>query len=88
MRNINYVILNSKVIETLDFSKKRGKNKIYLENDKESVRYNTNKFFFQTKKGIIKFRGKAPKEIEGYKQYNPSEILKIVKSSWGQWKLN
>ena len=87
MKHINYVILNSKTIETLDFSKKRGKNKIYLENDKESVRYNTNKFFFQTKKGIIKFRGKAPKEIEGYKQYNLKQVLKKVNSSWGQWKI-
>ena len=87
-RNINYVILPIKAINALDFSKRRGKDKIYLAASKEHIRYNTNKFFFQRKKGVIKFRGKAPSEIEGYKKYNQSEILKIVRSSWGQWKLN
>ena len=86
-RKIKYVILKSKLIDTLDLEKKRGRFKVYLS-QKEHIRYNYNKFFFQTKKGIIKFRGKTPKEIEGYKQYNQSEMLKIVHSSWGQWKLN
>ena len=88
MKHINYVILDYDIIETLDFSLKRSKERVYLEMDKESIRYNTNKFFFQSKKGIVKFRGKAPKEIEGYKQYNHAEILKKTQSWWGQWKLN
>ena len=88
MKHISYVILNYNIIETLDFTLKRSTDKVYVEMNKESVRYNTNKFFFQRKKGIIKFRGKAPKEIEGYKKYNHNEILKKVQSSWGQWKLN
>ena len=88
MKRISYVILNYNIIETLDFTLKRSTDKVYIEMNKESLRYNTNKYFFQRKKGIVKFRGKAPKEIEGYKTYNQSEILKIVNSSWGQWKLN
>ena len=69
-------------------SNEKSTDKVYIEMSKQSVRYNTNKYFFQRKKGIIKFRGKAPKEIEGYKKYNHNEILKKVQSSWGQWKLN
>lgn len=88
MKNINYVVLDNNIIETLDFSLKRGTEKVYLEANKESIRYNTNKFFFQSKKGIVKFRGKSPKEIEGYKQYSHAEILKKTRSWWGQWKLN
>lgn len=88
MKHINYVILNRNIIETLNFSLKRGIERVYIERNKESIRYNTNKFFFQSEKGIVKFRGKAPKEIEGYKQYSHSEILKKVQSRWGQWKLN
>jgi len=84
----NYVILDLKTIEALDFSLKRSVDRVYLGKDKESIRYNTNKFFFQKKKGIVKFRGKAPKEIEGYRQYSQSEILKKTRSNWGQWKLN
>ena len=87
MKHINYVILNRNIIETLDFSLKRGIERVYIERNKESIRYNTNKFFFQSEKGIVKFRGKAPKEIEGYKQYNHKQILKKINSSWGQWKI-
>ena len=87
MQQVRYIIAGPKLIDTLDFDKRRGKHKVYLTK-KEGIRYNKNKLFFQRKKGIIKFRGIAPKELEGYTQYNTSEILKIVNSSWGQWKLN
>ena len=52
---------------------KRGRFKVYLT-PKDHVRYNINKYFFQLKRGIIKFRGETPIELEGYKQYNNDEI--------------
>lgn len=84
---VKYIIVKPSIIESLDFTKKRGRYKIYL-GEKDSTRYNTNKFFFQFKKGIVKFRGKAPEEIKKYKQYTHKDILKKVNSSWGQWKIN
>ena len=53
MKHINYVILDYNIIETLDFSLKRSKERVYLEMDKESIRYNTNKFFFKIKKELL-----------------------------------
>jgi len=83
-RKIKYVIIRYKFIKNLDFEKKRGRFKVYLTK-KDNVRYNVNKYFFQFKKGIIKFRGETPKELEGYKQYTNDEIIKEIKSS--QWKI-
>jgi len=87
MNQVRYCILKPKVIDTLDFEIKRGKHKVFI-GAKEELRYNKNKFFFQPKKGIVKIRGFAPKQLEGYKTYNLSELKKIISSSWGQWKLN
>ena len=81
----SYVILSPKAINAIDFEKKRGRHKIYLT-PKQSIRYNKNKFFFQFRKGIVKFRGETPIELEGYKVYSNDEIRKITKSS--QWKSN
>jgi len=86
-REIKYAILKEKKIQSIDLNRKLGRYKVYLT-DEKNIRYNYNKFFFQFKKGIIKFRGNTPKEIEGYTTYNQAEILKIVNSTWGQWKLN
>ena len=83
-RQVKYVIIRSKLIKSLDFEKKRGRFKVYIT-QKNLVRYNTNKFFFQFERGIVKFRGETPKELEGYKQYTNDEILKEIKSS--QWKI-
>ena len=81
---VKYVIIKAKLIKSLDFERKRGRFKVYIT-QRNLVRYNTNKFFFQFKKGIVKFRGETPKELEGYKQYNNDQILKEIKSS--QWKI-
>ena len=83
-REIKYVIIRSKLLKNLDLEVKRGRFKVYLTQG-SNIRYNTNKYFFQFEKGIIKFRGETPKELEGYKQYTNDEILKEVKSS--QWKI-
>jgi len=87
MNQIKYVIIKAKLINILDFELRRGKYKVYLTSE-EGIRYNKNKFFFQTKKGIVKFKGHAPKELEGCKTHTSSELRKIISSSWGQWKLN
>ena len=84
-RSAKYVIVRQKVIKTIDFDSKVGRYNVYLTK-KESIRYNKNKYFFQFKKGIIKFRGQTPKELEGYVLYNVEQISKILKSR--QWKLN
>ena len=86
IKDVRYVILKPSLIDTLDLNKKRGKQRVYLST-RNSIGYNTNKFFFQTKKGIIKFIGETPEEIKNKKQYTHKEILKKVNSSWGQWKL-
>ena len=83
-RQVKYVIIRAKLIKSLDFEMKRGRFKVYLT-PKDHVRYNINKYFFQLKRGIIKFRGETPIELEGYKQYNNDEILKEIQSS--QWKI-
>ena len=83
-RRVKYVIIKHAEIKNLDFEKKRGRFKVYITK-KDHVRYNTNKWFFQLKRGIVKFRGETPKELEGYKQYTNDEILKKIKSS--QWKI-
>lgn len=84
-RSAKYVIAKQKVIDTIDFDAKVGRYDVYLTK-KDSIRYNKNKYFFQFKKGIIKFRGNTPKELEGYTLYSVDQVLKILKSS--QWKLN
>tara|TARA_R110001592_G_scaffold20666_4_gene83539 strand:- start:876 stop:1136 length:261 start_codon:yes stop_codon:yes gene_type:complete len=84
-RSAKYVIVRQKVIKTIDFDSKVGRYNVYLTK-KQSIRYNKNKYFFQFKKGIIKFRGQTPKELEGYVLYNVEQISKILKSR--QWKLN
>lgn len=84
-RSAKYVIVRQKVIDTLDFNAKVGRYDVYLTK-KDFIRYNKNKYFFQFKKGIIKFRGNTPKKLEGYTLYNVDEVLKILKSN--QWKLN
>tara|TARA_R110000823_G_scaffold309186_1_gene433231 strand:- start:371 stop:631 length:261 start_codon:yes stop_codon:yes gene_type:complete len=83
-KQVKYVVVKAKLINSLDFEKKRGRFRVYLT-QKDSIRYNINKFFFQLKRGIVKFRGETPKELEGYKQYTNDEILKKIKSS--QWKI-
>jgi len=83
-KQVKYVIIKARLIKSLDLERKRGRFKVYLT-QKDYIRYNINKFFFQFKRGIIKFRGETPKELEGYKQYTNDEILKEIKSS--QWKI-
>jgi len=83
-KQVKYVIIRSKLIDSLDLERKRGRFRVYLT-QKDSIRYNINKFFFQFKRGVVKFRGETPKELEGYKQYTNDEILKEIKSS--QWKI-
>ena len=87
MDEIKYIIVKPNVINNLDFTKKRGKYRIYIS-DKDSIRYNNNKFFFQPTKGMVKFRGIAPEEIKKYRQYTHTDILKKIRSTWGQWKRN
>lgn len=84
-RAAKYAIVKQKTIDNIDFDAKVGRYNVYLTK-KNSIRYNKNKYFFQFKKGIIKFRGSTPKILEGYTLYNVEQILKVLKSS--QWKLN
>lgn len=86
IKNAKYVILKSSVIDKLNLERKRlNGTKVFLSN-KDSIQYNNNKFFFQSKKGIIKFRGETPHEIKQYKQYTHDDIKRLIRSSWGQWK--
>ena len=88
IKSAKYVILKSSVIDKLNLETKRlNGTKVFLSN-KDSIQYNNNKFFFQSKKGIIKFRGETPHEIKQYKQYTHNNIKKLIRSSWGQWKNN
>ena len=86
IKSAKYVILKPSLIEELDLNKKRSNGAKVFLSTKESIQYNQNKFFFQTKKGIVKFRGEAPGEIKQYKQYTHSDIKKLSRSKWGQWK--
>lgn len=75
--DIRYVIIKASLIDKLDFSK--------LLSNKDTLRYNTNKFFLQPKKTFIKFKGKTPEELENKKQYTADQIKKKMNASWGQW---
>ena len=60
----------------IDFSK-------VLENSADTLRYNTNKWFYQSSKTLVKFDGDTPSFLDGKTQYNHSEIITVLAGT--QW---
>ena len=80
--NLTYVILDKSEIvdgdgnELIDFSQ-------LLNSDATMLRYNTNKWFYQSSKGVIKYDGDQPSFLNGKTTYTHAEILvEMAKTPW------
>ena len=74
--NRKYVILGASEVSNIDFSK-------VLETSADTLRYNTNKWFYQSSKTLVKFDGDTPSFLDGKTQYNHSEIITVLAGT--QW---
>ena len=75
---MKYVILTASEVSSIDFSK-------VLEDSADTLRYNTNKWFYQSSKTFVKFDGDTPSFLDGKTQYNHSEINTVLAgSAWNK----
>ena len=72
--NRKYIILEASEVSSIDFSK-------VLETSADTLRYNTNKWFYQSSKTFVKFDGDTPSFLSGKTQYSHSEIRSILTGS-------
>ena len=68
MNNRKYVILGASEVPNIDFSQ-------VLETSADTLRYNTNKWFYQSSKTFVKFEGDTPSFLEGKTTLSYSEML-------------
>jgi len=76
--NRKYVILGASEVPNIDFSQ-------VLETSADTLRYNTNKWFYQSSKTFVKFDGDTPSFLDGKTQYTYSEISTILsETEWNK----
>ncbi len=74
--NRKYVIIEASEVPNIDFSQ-------VLETSADTLRYNTNKWFYQSSKTIVKFEGDTPSFLEGKTTFSHSEMLtELQKTQW------